>query len=182
MAVLRRPVAQNSFFNLVAILIQRPGLRLLRTVRVFQPWIDFQFFQYALRQIVFGEHPFHRLDNQILRMSFDEFGRGLFSKTAAIAGVPVVHFFCPLLAGQLDVGRVNRHHKITQIPLGGEGGQMFSPKEVGDLGGRPPQDLLLQINQPPGWLVFGGFFECGFLHLQHWVGDLNEKEEFVKPS
>src|SRR5689334_7120542 len=68
----------------------RPGLGLLRRVRMLRATIDLQAAQHIGAEMVVGQHPLHRALDNPLGMLRERLAQRLFLQAAGIAGVAIV--------------------------------------------------------------------------------------------
>ena len=110
-------------------------------MRVFGTRVNFQFFELAASQAVFGEHALDRHPDDFRRFFLEQFARRDLLETAHVARMPVIDFFIPLGARHGYLFGIDDDDEISRIRMGCKDGFVLSPKTGGNLTGEPPRIL-----------------------------------------
>ncbi len=113
------------------------------------------------------EHQFGMLLAQALRI-----GAVVATDVTGEGGVHLVGFF---LAGKAHVLRIDDHHVVAGVHMGGENGLVLATQDVGSGHRHSSEHLVLGVNDPPLALDFFGFGGKRF-HVLSWL--LNRVLEF----
>ena len=88
------------------------------------------------REPVLGEHALHRLADDLGRTTLELLAERPLLEPARVAGVRAHHLLVELLAGDLDLLRVDDDHEVARVDVRGVLGLALSPQRVGDLASR----------------------------------------------
>ena len=145
------------------------GLGLLSCMGVFLPGIDKELLVELTSQTILGQHAFNGKAEKIFGALLEKiFGSNGLDATN-ITGVTVVRLRFELVAGQLDLIRVDDDDLVTAINVGSVHGVVLTTNASRYNGSESAKHLILGINHVPFlWIVrflcaIGIFFQCCLL-------------------
>ncbi len=112
---------------------------------------------------VLGQHALDRQLNNPLRMGLLQLFEVGGLQVADVAGVVLIQLVLALVAGDLDLVRVDHDNVITGIHMRGVGGLVLAAQSTSDLGCDITQGLVFCVDQEPLPLDFGGLGTDGCL-------------------
>ena len=132
-------------------------------VRVIRPRVDLELLDHLISQLVFWQHPTHRVVDQILWLSLFSVAVALEAKPW-ISGVPSVVAIIHLLAGHPDFFCVHDDHEVTAIDMWRVRRTMLAHQDDSNITCQSTEDLVRGVDDIPLLL------DLAFLGHGCWLG------------
>ena len=108
------------------------------------------------------QHALDRLlDDALGETSFEDRLGGALFDAADVAGVMVIDFLVPLVAGEHHLLGVDDDHIVAVVHMGGERGLVLAAQPHRDNGREPADDEALGVDEKPFLLDVGRFGRMG---------------------
>src|SRR4051812_4388686 len=143
--VLRLPVPRYCAMSA----IERELLRRLRLVWMLWAGVDLELGELRRGELVLRQHALDGFANDLGRPAIELLAHRPRLQAAREARVPVDHLLVELLAGEVDLLRVDDDHEVTRVDVRRVLRLLLPAQGVGDLRREPAQGLPLGVDDVP---------------------------------
>ena len=133
--------------------------RLLCVMWVIRPCIHLEIREHPAAQLIFGQHPPHRILHHHSGAALQQRGVALRLEASRIAAVAELHFLFSLVPREHDLRRVGDDDEVPAEDVRRVIRPMLAHQDGGDPGGDPAEDLPLGVHVPPRGRDICGFGE-----------------------
>ncbi len=128
-------------------------LRILSLVGVAGTYIDLQFVQQLITELILRKHSAHCLSNDPIGMLVQS-PLGRFGALSSVTGVPRVAFLFPFSPREFHLFTVGDNHKVPIVHVWRVGGSVLSHQDHGNITRQTPDDFVRGVHEPPLFLNF----------------------------
>src|SRR5919204_1983394 len=114
-----------------------------------RPRVDLQLVDLPPREPVLREHPFHSGAQHLLGPALELLAQRAAANPARVARVTDVALLIELVAGDVDLFRIDHDHEIAGVDVRRVGRLAFSAQRVGDPGRQAAEGLTLGVDEVP---------------------------------
>jgi hypothetical protein len=135
-------------------------------VRLLGAGVDLQFPDLRAPELVAGQHPLHGLPQDLGRPALELLAERPAAQATGVARVAAVHLLVELVAGDVDLLRVDDDDEVARVDMGRVGRLVLAAQGIGDAGGQTAERLPLGIDEVPAASDLARLCVPGLLHAQ----------------